>query len=528
MWNPYQRGAPKRDRKETHAKGLVQNQDGEPSKNEHETRASPHRPGKPDTDGQPSLKGLREEVNETLSNFGAAAPKTYANPRPKKTETEQKTKTKELFSYEELTLGKGGARAKQIYAPTKSFDNNKEYTQTHSNKQRDLHYNRPQKGEHALLEEEEILGIRTAQIQSSTNKMNTAENTKGPDDRTQQQQSIYYNRYKEEQEGTRRYNTNWREKDYKEYKGKYSQNRDYPQTNRRDREQNYQGEQYQTRYQQRKGAYNQNWNERNNYEEEGWEEDWRQYRSRTEPRCTRCGNIGHLKEQCRTTRTYCEICKSWSHNRKACKLFRYLEANFPLVSSRLPTPEKAREQETPRKDPIRKITKETETDVGDNRPIDGYPSRDIPGADAKGNKQKEAQLDTTDHMETVNETPPQECEEKDGQPSFQPEPTIKKPTAVTVQPQNSFTTAAQYTGHGEANQNTIPTGLMQPNQPVQPTNYINPWTQQQYGNWNIPYQQGVWPGVQGIPPPTTDISKPPPLQPEIQKTEQEVNTGRVV
>ena len=53
---------------------------------------------------------------------------------------------------------------------------------------------------------------------------------------------------------------------------------------------------------------------------------------------------------------------------------------------------------------------------------------------------------------------------------------------------------------------------------------MNPWTQQQYGNWNIPYQQGIW---QGIPPPATDISKPPPPQPEVQKSEQEVNMGRV-
>ena len=336
------------------------------------TRASPRRPGKPDTDGQPSLNRSREQANETLSNLGAAAPKTYANPGHNETEMEQKTKTKELFSYEELTLGKGGARAKQIYAPTKSFDDNKEYTQTDTNKQRELHYSRPQKGGKALLEEEEILGIQTAQIQNSTNKKNTTEKTRPREsnDRTQYQQNVYYNRHKEEQEGTRKYNTNWCERDYKEHKGNYNQNRDHFQTNRRDREQNYQGEQYQTRYQQRKGSYNQNWNERHNYEEEGWEEDWRQYRSRTEPRCTRCGNIGHLKEQCRATRTYCEICKSWSHNRKACKLFRYLEANFPLVSSRLPTPEKARERETQRKDPIGKDMGETEIDKGNNRPID--------------------------------------------------------------------------------------------------------------------------------------------------------------
>ena len=391
---PLPKRSPKRDRKETHVKESAQNQDGEPSKNEKETRASPYRPGKPNTDGQPSRNGPREEMNETLSNLGAAAPKTYGNPGPKKTETEQKTKAKGLFSYAELTLGNGGARTKQIYAPTKSFNNNKEHTQTHNNKQRDSNYNRPQKEEHALLEEEEILGIRTAQ--GSTSKKTTAENTKRPDNRTQQQQSVYYDRYKEEQEGTGRYNRNWREKDYKEYKGKYSQNRDYPQTNRRDREQNYQREQYQTRYQQRNGPYSQNWNERNNYEEEGWEEDWRQHRNRTEPRCTRCGNIGHLKEQCRTTKTYCEICKSWSHNRKACKLFRYLEANFPLVSSRLPTPEKAGERETPRKDPIRKISKETGTDVEDNRPIDGYPSRDTPETeDKETNKKKPDQIQQT-------------------------------------------------------------------------------------------------------------------------------------
>ena len=386
----------------------------------------------------------------------------------------------------------------------------KKYTQTHNNKQGDLNYNRPQKDEHALLEEEEILGIRTTQ--GSTSKKTTTENTKKPEERTQQQQqSVYYDRYKEEQEGTGRYNRNWRDKEYKEYKGKYSQSRDYPQTNRRDREQNYQRDQHQRRYQQRSGPYSQNWNERNNYEEEGWEEDWRQHRNRTEPRCTRCGNIGHLKEQCRTTKTYCEICKSWSHNRKACKLFRYLEANFPLVSSRLPTPEKAGERETPRKDPIRQILRETGTDVGDNRPTDGYPSRDTQETEDNGSKQKENRPNTTNHVETANEAPPQVRDEKDGQPSIQPEHAIRKPTAVTVQPQNSFTTATQYAGHGETNQNTIPAALMQPNQPVQPTNYINPWPQQN-GNWNIPYQQGVWPNAQGIPPPATDISKPPPPQ----------------
>ena len=259
---PLPKRSPKRDRKETHVKESTQNQNGEPSKNEKETRASPYRPGKPNTEGQPSHNGPREEMNETLSNLGAAAPKTYGNPGPKKTETEQKTKAKGLFSYAELTLGNGGARTKQIYAPTKSFNNNKEHTQTQTNKQRDSNYIQPQKEEHALLEEEEILGIRTAQ--GSTSKKTTAENTKRPDNRTQQQQSVYYDRYKEEQEGTGRYNRNWREKDYKEYKGKYSQNRDYPQTNRRDREQNYQREQYQTRYQQRNGPYSQNWNERNN------------------------------------------------------------------------------------------------------------------------------------------------------------------------------------------------------------------------------------------------------------------------
>ena len=99
-------------------------------------------------------------MNETLSNLGAATPKTYENPGHNKTEIDQKTKTKELFSYEELTLGKGGARAKQIYAPTKSFDNNKEYTHTGTNKPREVHYSGPQKGGKALVEEEEILGIR--------------------------------------------------------------------------------------------------------------------------------------------------------------------------------------------------------------------------------------------------------------------------------------------------------------------------------------------------------------------------------
>ena len=69
-------------------------------------------------------------MNETLSNLGAAAPKTYGNQRSNKTEMEQKIKTKGSFSYTELTLGNGGARAKQIYAPTKSFNNNKEI---HSN-----------------------------------------------------------------------------------------------------------------------------------------------------------------------------------------------------------------------------------------------------------------------------------------------------------------------------------------------------------------------------------------------------------
>ena len=520
---PLPRRSPKRDRRETHPKRSAQNQDGEPSKNNKETRASPHRHGKPNIDGQPSRNGPREEMNETLSNLGAAAPKTYGYQGFKKTETEQKTKTKGPFSDTELTLGNGGARAKQIYAPTKSFNNNKEYTQTQNNRHEDSSYSRPQKDEHALLEEEEILGIRTAQ--GSASMKTTAENTKRPDKSTQQP-SVYYDRYKEEQEGTGRYNRNWRDKDNKEYKRRYSQNRDYPQSNRRDREQNYQRDQYQTRYQQRNGPYSQNWNERNNYEEEVWEEDWRQHRNRTEPRCTRCGNIGHLKEQCRTTKTYCEICKSWSHNRKACKLFRYLEANFPLVSSRLPTPEKVGERETPRKDPIRKISKETGTEVEDNRPIDGYPSRDTPETEDTGSKQKESRPDTIHQVETVNEAPPQVREEKDGQPSVQTEHAIRKPAAVTVQPQNSFTTTTQYTGHGETNQNTIPTALMQPNQPVQPTNYINPWSQQ-YGNWNIPYQQGMWPSVQGIPPPATDISKPPPPQPEIQKMEQEVNTTKV-
>ena len=143
---PLPKRSPKRDRKEkTYAKESVQSKDGDPSKNEHKTKASPHRTERPDTDGQPSLNRSKEEANETLSNLGAAAPKTYGNPGRSKTERDQKTKTKELFSYEELTLGKGGARAKQFYAPTKSFNNNKEYTQTDTNKQRELHYVRPQK-----------------------------------------------------------------------------------------------------------------------------------------------------------------------------------------------------------------------------------------------------------------------------------------------------------------------------------------------------------------------------------------------
>ena len=177
---PLPKRSPKRDRKEkTYAKESVQSKDGEPSKNEHKTKASQHRTGRPDTDGQPSLNRSKEEANETLSNLGAAAPKTYGNPGRSKTERDQKTKTKELFSYEELTLGKGGARAKQFYAPTKSFDNNKEYTQTDTNKQRELHYGGPQKGGKALVEEEEILVIRTAPIQNSTNKKNTPEHTPG-------------------------------------------------------------------------------------------------------------------------------------------------------------------------------------------------------------------------------------------------------------------------------------------------------------------------------------------------------------
>ena len=49
---------------------------------------------------------------------------------------------------------------------------------------------------------------------------------------------------------------------------------------------------------------------------------------------------------------------------------------------------------------------ETEINTRNNRPTDGYPSQDIPGLDTNRKEQKETQVDTTNHTETLNEAPP--------------------------------------------------------------------------------------------------------------------------
>ena len=75
---------------------------------------------------------------------------------------------------------------------------------------------------------------------------------------------------------------------------------------------------------------------------------------------------------------------------------------------------------------------ETKINTRTNRPTDGYPSQDAQGQETNRKEQVEAQVDIKRHTEMINKTPPQEQE---GQPSVEPEPVIKKPTASPF-PQN--------------------------------------------------------------------------------------------
>ena len=62
------------------------------------------------------------------------------------------------------------------------------------------------------------------------------------------------------------------------------------------------------------------------------------YRKDENTTCTRCGEKGHIRKNCKVRRTYCEYCKTKSHKTEACIIHLYLK-RCPTASSRQSTPE---------------------------------------------------------------------------------------------------------------------------------------------------------------------------------------------
>ena len=57
------------------------------------------------------------------------------------------------------------------------------------------------------------------------------------------------------------------------------------------------------------------------------------YRREENKTCTRCGEKGHIRKNCKVRRTYCEYCKTKTHKTEACIIHLYLK-RCPTASSR--------------------------------------------------------------------------------------------------------------------------------------------------------------------------------------------------
>ena len=45
--------------------------------------------------------------------------------------------------------------------------------------------------------------------------------------------------------------------------------------------------------------------------------------NRNAPMCFRCGEQGHMRNECKTKRVFCTYCKNTSHNNRACRKLTY-------------------------------------------------------------------------------------------------------------------------------------------------------------------------------------------------------------
>ena len=247
------------------------------------------------------------------------------------------------------------------------------------------------------------------------------------------------------------------------------------------------------------------------------------YRREENKTCTRCGEKGHIRKNCKVKRTYCEYCKTKTHKTEACIIHLYLK-RCPIASSRQSTPEPVRttqqktplEKQQPNRDEIPSRPPPKEKQNPDIQNTDEIPSSSIR---SKGNerercscncqcsKQTERKSDTQAITTNTQEITPSNEENRSMNSQGKQTNTNNGPQA---QPQIGYPQYYPYQWQNTANIQSNQAWIAPQNQPPQPNvnqnYYMEPMVGQLYAPPGVPWStQG---GTNTIP--ATDVSKPPP------------------
>ena len=262
------------------------------------------------------------------------------------------------------------------------------------------------------------------------------------------------------------------------------------------------------------------------------------YRKDENKTCTRCGDKGHIRKNCKVRRTYCEYCKTRSHKTEACIIHLYLK-RCPTASSRQSTPEPnvIQQQKTP---PTKHQHHQKQDEIPSQPPLKEKKSPDIQSMDkipsgpirSKGNEQKgcscncqcNKQLERRSDTQTIT-TNTQEItpsnEDNRSMNSQNKQTNMKE--VPQVQPQPGYPQYYPYQWQNTANlqSNNIWTAPQSQAPPpnVNQNYYMELMVGQLYAPPGVPWStQG---GTSTIP--ATDVSKPPPkIDPQQTEEKQTV------